>query len=388
MFESFFFAGFEGTAGWNRRGEWIDQIVATQHDVFVEEDYARLRAVGLLGARESVRWPLVDRRGGYDFTSLMPFVRASRRHGIPVLWDFFHFGYPPDADLFADSLPARFADYCHAVTRLLAAETEGPLAINPVNEPSYFAWAAGDQACFAPHCRGRGPELKRQLARAAIAGAEAIRDACPSVRIVSVDPICRVAAPVGCAERHADVDAFNSGTVFESWDMVAGRLAPELGGSRDHLGTLGINYYWTNQWELGGDGTPLGLHDPRRVPLATLVADVWRRYGGEVLITETSHVDDGRAGWLDQVADAAETLLAADVPLGGVCVYPILGMPEWHDRGVWTRMGLWDLVPQSPTLGRVVHEPMLAALRAAARRLPRGSQRPQDGDRRRLALGQ
>src|SRR5689334_6452350 len=103
VFESFFFAGFEGTAGWNRAGEWIDQIVATQHDRFVDDDYGRLRHVGLLGARESVRWPLVDHGGRYDFDSLLPFVRASRRHGIPVLWDLFHFGYPPDVDLFSAS---------------------------------------------------------------------------------------------------------------------------------------------------------------------------------------------------------------------------------------------------------------------------------------------
>jgi hypothetical protein len=183
--------------------------------------------------------------------------------------------------------------------------------------------------------------------------------------------MCRVAAPLGCTERRADVDGFNSGAVFESWDMVAGRLAPELGGSRDHLGTLGINYYWTNQWELGSDGTPLGLYDPRRVSLATLVRDVWRRYGGDVLITETSHVDDGRAGWLAEVADQTEALLASDVPLGGVCLYPILGMPEWHERRAWARMGLWDLIPKSPTLGRVLHEPMLQALQAASRRLSR-----------------
>jgi hypothetical protein len=369
MFESFFFAGFEGTAAWNRAGEWIDQIVATQHDLFVDDDYARLRQVGLLGARESVRWPLIDRGGRYDFASLMPFVRASRRHRIPVLWDLFHFGYPADVDLFSDAMPARFADYCHAVTRLLASETNGPLALTPVNEPSYFAWAAGDTALFAPHCRGRGPELKRQLARAAIAGAVAIRDACPAARIVSVDAMCRVAAPIDLPERRADADGFNYGAVFESWDMVAGQREPRLGGSRDLLGALGINYYWTNQWELGGDGTPLGIDDPRRVPLAELVRDVWKRYGGEVFITETSHVDDGRAGWLTEVADQAEAVIAGGVPMRGICLYPILGMPEWHERGVWTRMGLWDLVPQSPTLGRVLHAPMLDALQAAARRL-------------------
>ena len=71
------------------------------------------------------------------------------------------------------------------------------------------------------------------------------------------------------------------------------------------------------------------------------------------------------------VAVEAEALLAEGVPLRGVCLYPILGMPEWHAPEEWTRMGLWDLVPQSPTLGRVLYEPMMAALREAQRRLER-----------------
>ncbi len=368
MFASFFFAGFEGATGWNRDGTWIDQIVATQHDRFADDDYRRLREVGLLAAREAVRWPLVDAGGHYDFSPLLPFVRAGRRHDITVLWDLFHFGYPRDVDLFADSMPARFAEYCRAVARFVACESDGPLAFTPVNEPSYFAWAAGEAALFAPHGRGRSPELKRQLARAAIAGADAILAVCPHARIVSVDSICRVTAPIGARHLDAEAHAFNHGIVFESWDMISGRLEPELGGSRRHLGTLGINYYWTNQWELGRVGTPLAGDDPRRMGLAALIREVWNRYGGTLLVTETSHVDDARAGWILEVANAAEELLQSGVPLGGVCLYPILGMPEWHDPATWTRMGLWDLVYDERELDRIAHAPMLEALRRAQQR--------------------
>jgi hypothetical protein len=365
MFSSFFFAGFEGSTGWNRDGQWIDQVAATAHDRHVDADYRRIRGAGLLAARESVRWPLVDARGRFDFSSLAPFVRASRTHGIEVLWDLFHFGFPRDVDLFDAGMPARFADYCRAVTRYLAAESDGRLAITPVNEPSYFAWAAGEAALFAPHARGRSVELKRQLARAAILGAEAILSVYPWTEIVSVDAMCRVTAPSGAPRLEADADHFNEHVVFESWDMVCGRLAPELGGSRRHLGIPGINYYWTNQWEIGSAGTPLADDDPRRVSLAAIVHDVWRRYGGPVLVTETSHVGDARAAWIAEVARLAAELLANDVPIGGVCLYPILGMPEWHDRTTWTRMGLWDVAPGNDALERLLHGPMLEALQRA-----------------------
>src|SRR4029079_2479980 len=155
----------------------------------------RLREVGIHGAREAVRWPLVDRGGRYDFGTLAPVLRSARAHGIELILDLFHFGCPEDVDLFAPSFPARFAEYCDAVARFVVAHGDPPFAFPPVNEPSYFAWAAGEAALFAPHCRGRGPELKLQLARAGIAGVDAIRAVCPDARIVSVDALCKVVAP-------------------------------------------------------------------------------------------------------------------------------------------------------------------------------------------------
>jgi hypothetical protein len=365
VFRSFFLAGFECATGYNAHGEWIDQIAATQHDRYADDDYRRVREVGIRAVREAVRWPLVDRAGRCDFASLAPFLAAARKHGVEVIWDLFHFGYPEDVDLFSDAFPERFADYCFAAARHIAPETDGPCWFTPVNEPSYFAWAAGDAALFAPHQTGRGFELKLRLARAGILAAEALRAATPGARIVSVDAVCRVVAPHDRPDLRAEADGFNRDVVFQSLDLLAGRLHPELGGSRAALGVVGVNYYWTNQWELGRSGIPLPDTDSRHLPLRDLVRDVWRRYGGDVVLTETGHRDEHRAPWLRHVAAEARALRAEGVPLRGVCLYPILGMPEWHAQGQWTRMGLWDLVPQSPTLGRQLHAPMLEALREA-----------------------
>ena len=54
----------------------------------------------------------------------------------------------------------------------------------------------------------------------------------------------------------AETRRFNEQVVYQSWDMLAGRLMPELGGSRRHLDIIGVNYYWTNQWEHGRPGIP------------------------------------------------------------------------------------------------------------------------------------
>ena len=369
LFPSFFHAGFECACGYNRHGDRMDQIAATEHDRFALEDYRRLARVGIRVAREAVRWPLVDVRGRYDFRSLRPFVEAGLRYGITQIWDLFHYGYPDDLDPFAPEFVPRFAEYAYAVARYLGARTEGTAFFTPVNEPSYFAWVGGEVGRFAPYARGRGFDLKVQLARAAIAGIEAIWAACPGARIVNVDPICHVACPADRPEARPEVERWNEAIVSEGWDMIAGRLLPELGGSRRHLDLVGINYYWTNQWELGSSDVPLDPADPRCVPLSDLVARVWRRYGGGVLITETSHGGPLRGRWLRHVAREAERLLAQGVPLLGVCLYPILGMPEWDAPETWARMGLWDLVPSERGLRRVLYRPMRRALREAQQRL-------------------
>ena len=377
LFRSFFFAGFEGTACFNRHGNWIDQIVATEHDRQVEGDYARLRATGLCAAREAIRWPIVDRSGRYDFSSVQPFVDASRHHRIEVIWDLFHYGYPAGLDPFSDAFPARFADYCHAAARFIRARTAGTCYFTPVNEPSFFAWAGGEVGRFAPHALRRGPELKRALVRAAIAGINAIRAAVPDARIVNVDPVCHVVPPPGGHHAPVDAEDFNERAVFEAWDMIAGRVAPELGGSPDHLDIVGVNYYWTNQWEIGREERPLGLDDPRRLPLSTLLRRVWQRYGRELLLTESAHVGDLRPVWVRSLAAECVQLLDAGVPLRGVCLYPILGMPEWHEPEVWTHMGLWDCVRADGRLQRQLHAPMHEALRAAQREIePRVAQAP------------
>ena len=142
---------------------------------------------------------------------------------------------------------------------------------------------------------------------------------------------------------------------------------PDLGGSRSQVDIVGMNYYWTNQWVLGQDEKPLPDDDPRRMPLRDLVRRVHARYGGDLLITETAHVDDMRGKWLNYVEDEVEALLREGIPLRGVCLYPILGMPEWHDQNRWTQMGLWELGQCENGLERRVCEPMLAALKRAQR---------------------
>ncbi len=360
-FKSFFQAGFECSTGYNRHGHWIDQVSATRHDLLIEEDYARLAAAGIYTVREGVRWPLVSRQHCYDLSTIEPVLAAAEKYGIEIIHDLFHFGYPDDIDLFSPDFPARFADYCYVIGDFITRQTQGICYFTPINEPSYFSWAAGEVGLFAPHQLGRGYELKKQLIAAAIQGINALHAANPKARLVNADPLCHVIAST--TEAQDEVDYFNSQVVFQSWDMLSGQLLPELGGSPKHLDIVGINYYWTNQWESGQASNSLDRFDPRRASLSKLIRTVWERYQAEIVISETGELEYRRAGWMHELAIEATHVLNEGIPLRGICLYPILGMPEWHTPHKWTQMGLWELDITSERLERVLHQPMMEALR-------------------------
>src|SRR5438270_8264174 len=75
----FFGGGFECSTFIRRSGQRVDLIAATGHDKFASLDYQRFQKQGFRFAREGVRWHLVEQnRGHYDFSSVLPIVRAAR----------------------------------------------------------------------------------------------------------------------------------------------------------------------------------------------------------------------------------------------------------------------------------------------------------------------
>lgn len=369
MFKSFFLGGFECTTGYNREGNWIDLIEDTWHIQHADEDYQRLKKVGIHATRDAIRWPLVDLGNGkYDFSHVEPLVKAARKNDIDVVWDLFHYGYPYGVDLLSEEFIERFADYCAACARYLRSRFDSTLWFTPVNEPSYFSWAAGHAGHFAPYLQGCGFDLKVALARAAIHGIDAIRSEIPDARFMHADPVCRVAAADNEPESLEAIRKFNEATVFESLDMIGGLLMPELGGSRSHLDVIGLNYYWNCQWVHGLEGSWLDDDDPRRVRLGEIIKSVWHRYGGDVMISETSHWGEHRSRWVAELADEVETLMTEGIPLRGVCIYPIIGMLDWHEPRRWMPMGLWDIDIEDG-MRRVIHEPMLDAMLNAQQRM-------------------
>jgi hypothetical protein len=371
LFNSFWIAGFESASHINKAGTRLDMIGVTGHDVEVDRDYALLHSVGITTAREGVRWHLVDRPGGFEFSSLAPFVTAARDQRIQVIWNLCHYGWPDGLDVFSPVFIDRFAAYAGAVARFLRENGDETPLFAPVNEISFLAWAAGRNIIF-PYAHGRDGEIKRQLVRAAIAGCEAIWDVEPRARIVFADPVYHVVAPHAIPElkplARAQEDA-----QYEAWDMLAGNTRPELGGHPRYLDVVGLNFYHANQWEypdmrLRWEDEP---RDPRWIPVHLLFERVYNRYRRPVFIAETSHFGVGRAPWLLEMAREVRQAIDHGVPLEGVCLYPILDRPDWEDPDHWHNSGLWDLVKDGGgRLERILNEPYAKALREAQKSLP------------------
>jgi beta-glucosidase/6-phospho-beta-glucosidase/beta-galactosidase len=364
---SFWIAGFECSCQINAAGVRLDMTEALQHDTFAAEDYRMLHEVGIRVARDGLRWHLIDRAGEYTWESWIPMLDAARREGIQVIWDLCHYGWPDDIDIFSGAFVERFARFTREAARIQLDRTGESGLYSPVNEISFFAWAATRNLIF-PYAHGRDGELKRQLVRAAIAAVNAVRSADRGARFLYPEPLIHNVPP-RWRPWNTEPSARQRASQFEAFDMIAGRAAPELGGAEEYLDIVGLNYYAANQWEVPG-GRKLhwdaGSNDPRWRPLHMLLEEIWNRYRRPLVIAETSHYGIGRAAWIDEIARECRIAIERGVPLHAVCLYPILDRFDWEDHTHWHNSGLWDMHRDGAGhYRRVLNEEYARALRSA-----------------------
>ena len=358
-FPSFLLGGFECSTHRRHDGRRLDMIAASRHDLLAAEDYAALARHGLRGARDGVRWHLVERAapGAYDWNPVLPLLRAAEAAGVRVAWDLCHYGWPDGLDPFGGGFVDRFAAYAGAFAALHLDETGRAPLVCPINEISYLAWAGADKAWMNPGTTGRAWELKRQLVRATVAAVHAMRATAPGTQVLVCDPLIHV---VPGRRQHPSGAAAAGGAQWEAWDMLAGAQEPGLGGGPGLMDLLGANYYWNNQRVHRGRTLP--LDDPRQRPLRLLLGDLHARYGLPLILAETSIEGDDRAGWFRRMAAEVDAARAASVPVGGLCWYPVLSHPGWDDARICPN-GLLEM----PRHGmRPVHAPLAAAMRGWA----------------------
>lgn len=374
IFPTFFLSGFEcSTFLWKERGR-RNLSAETQHDRHAQEDYRILHDLGIAVAREGIPWPLVDRNGALDFSSIDPFIEAMNAVKVVPMWDLCHYGYPDDLDPFSDAFRDRFADYCRAAAEYVMPRMRGPHFFTPINEITFFAFCAGEWGWVAPYCNKREDRMRLRLAlcRAAIAGVKAIREVDPEARMVHMDPLVQVVAP---RDRPDQIDAANHETfidTFLSWDILYGKEYPEFGGTPEILDIVGANNYSFGQMEYREQGPHAALKpdDDRIKPLCELLEAVWERYRRPMIIGETSGMGRGRAAWLKDVMEESLAAVNLGMDLQGICLFPAADMPDWH-TGAWLHNGLCDLVDEGGDLKRVPDREYVDELRRWQKELNR-----------------
>jgi beta-glucosidase/6-phospho-beta-glucosidase/beta-galactosidase len=363
LFKSYFLGGFECSTHRRRDGRRLDLLAATRHDRLAAQDYQQLADFGIRSVRDGLRWHLIEASAGrYDWSSFLPMLHASRDTDVQIIWDLCHYGWPDDIDIWSPEFVDRLARFAGAATAVIREEAGAAPIFCPVNEISYWSWAGGDVGLFNPGTEGRGAELKAQLVRASIAAIEAIWDVEPRARIVHIDPVIHVVADLARPQDGPAAESYRT-AMFQGWDMLSGRLMPELGGRPEYLDIVGVNYYSDNQWNMGDSerkrieaerrerGRKLGQHEERTAdgekslggrtlefgndryrPFSRILLDVHERYQRPLFVAETGAEGSARAAWLHYIADETRDAIALGVPVEGICIYPILNYAGWENE--------------------------------------------------------
>ena len=356
LFRSFLQGGFECSSHRRARDrKRIDVIAATDHDRLAEEDYRILRRHGIATVRDGLRWHLIERHPGrYDWSSLDSQLSAARDTDTQVIWDLLHYGWPDDCDVWSPAFVTRFAAFAAAAARHIRQHGVGPCFYTPINEISFLSWGGGDVGYLNPFAQGRGYELKVQLARASIAAMDAIRAVDPGARFVHAEPVINIVADPSCPTDVPDAEGHRQAQ-FQAWDLIAGRLWPQIGGQPDLLDIVGVNFYHNNQWIHGG--AQIGRTHPLYKPFHRILAETYARYGRPIFVAETGIEGEARAEWFAHIWEEVRLARSLGVPVEGVCLYPILDHPGWDD----------DRHCPNGLIGRDrgVHHPLATALAAA-----------------------
>jgi hypothetical protein len=176
---------------------------------------------------------------------------------------------------------------------------------------------------------------------------KAIRAEHPAARFVQIDPIIHVIADPKHPEERDDAENYRL-SQFQAWEMLSGRLCPELGGSEDYLDVIGINFYGHNQWYYNLKNyrrirkfRPVLRTNPLYRPFREMLKEICERYHRPVFIAETGAEGRLRRGWFRYVCEETKAAIEAGAPVQGICLYPIVNHPGWLDDR-HCENGLWD----------------------------------------------
>ena len=367
-FKSFWMAGYECTDQINTFGNRVDFLKITGHLSKIDEDYQDLNIFKIRTVREGIRWSVVEKVPyQYDFSMVSEMILSGKRNNIQQLWDICHFGFPDDLTPLHPMFARRFASVCRAFVKFYREiDPHGDLIITPINEVSFLSWLGGDVRGTSPFCIGQGWEVKYHLMKAYIEAIEAMKEVDNRVRIMTTEPLINITYGENASQEEIGTALSLHQDQFQVTDILSGRMCPELRGKPEYLDILGYNFYFNNQWILETHEYlewKKDCYDNRFIPLHKLLNSAYQRYQRPFVITETSHPREHRPLWAEMIVEQCALTLKTEIPLWGVCWYPIIDRPDWDNLTDWHQSGIWDeeIVPNHSPI-RNLHIPTAQVL--------------------------
>lgn len=337
-----------------------DQLARTGHDRRLDD----LDRIAQLGVR-TLRYPVSWRSSApYDWRWADERLGRLRELGIRPIVGFIHHGCGPLPGGFLDP---GFVDGLADFAREFARRYPWVDAYTPVNEPLTTARFSGMYGLWHPCTRdpamfARILLLECQAVRAAM---RAIRATTPHAELVQTEDVGKIHSTEPLAYQ-AD---FENERRWVSFDLLCGRIVPstmlwrhlvEAGLDAQELESFaedpcppdifGMNHYVTSERFLDGDlhKYPAMYHGGNgREPYAdvpavrvraeglvgpaTLLRELWQRYGRPVAITEVqlACTREEQVRWLCEMWDAALEALRSGVPVRGVTAWALFGAYDW-----------------------------------------------------------
>ena len=375
IFSSFWMAGYECSDQLNCFGNRVDLLESSGHLQILDEDYKSLSSFKIKTVREGIRWSHVEKRPyQYDWSTVIYMFEKARQNNIQQIWDICHFGYADDLTPLHPMFARRFAALCKAFILLYKKHfPEKILIVTPINEVNFISWLGGEARGTTPYCIGQGWEVKYSLMKAYIEGINAMKSVDPNTRILTTEPLVNIVAPVDATDELKEFAAESNENQYQATDILCGKLCPELGGKPGYLDIVGFNFYFNNQWETV-DHIFLSWKEKSKHPdwksLSDLLTQSFERYQRPILLSETSHAGIDRPDWIKYVGDECNLVLQNNIPLLGICLYPIIDRTDWDHTDIWHHSGLWDVdIDTLKSTSRILNDSYAESLTKAQQKI-------------------
>ena len=358
-------AGAECTV--NRVGnEFFDQLTQTGHATRVT-DLDLFAELGIKALRYPILWERIAPDGleRADWTWADERLTRLRELQIrPIVGLVHHGSGPRHTSLIDPSFASGLADFARAVAERYPWIED----YTPVNEPLTTARFSGLYGHWYPHGRD-GLTFARALlseCRAVALAMRAIRDVCPTARLVQTEDLGKTFSTPSLAYQ-AD---FENNRRWATFDLLCGRIdhnhpfwdylrsvgvaEAEITWFLDHAcppDILGLNYYLTSERFLDHDYQryPEQFHgsnsrhtyaDVEAVRVravgpagaGALLQEAWERYRLPIAVTEVHNgcTREEQLRWFMEVWNAARELRTKDVDIRAVTAWSLLGAYDWN----------------------------------------------------------